>query len=439
MHPLLFALLLQSDRWTVDRMVEESLRLHPQMASAQAALVSSQQQLLEAQRAWWPSFSVDNPINAAPDVRCLPSLRTDQVGTAETVTCSRSTVHNLSQTGPDGITFRWDLRMGWLIYGLGPLRNVADEGLKISEARLEATRLDLAVAIRRTYWSVQLFRALRGMVTGARVRLEEAISKIKGKPTDRLRLDVQVSNVDTRIEDANKGERIAMASLRVLVPGDNLSVEGELKPVELADHPLSYYVDAARTHRPESQMLLHGTRAAGFYRDFLRLQLLPQVVLLGGVAGLVKTTTADDTGLPYLNHPFADHGYAGGLLVHWDLDFQNKLPRLRRSWEDWQAARAGAGAAEAGIALEVMQAYETLAETRERMQILAKGDQAAQRWLAIAQERYEKKKGDAREFTDALLGWFDSHGNYLQAIFDYDSAVAQISRTTGLEMFGGKP
>ena len=435
MHALLFALLLQSDRWTLDRMVEESLRHHPQIESAQAAVVSSQEQLLEAQRAVWPSFSIESTINPASDVRCPPVP-----DPATSLLCAASNVHNLAQTAPDGATFRWDLRLGWLIYGLGPLREVADEGLKVSEARLSATRLDLAVAVRRAYWSIQLFRAVRGMVSGARTRLQDAIGKIKGKPTDRLRLDVQVSNVDTRIEDANKGERIAMASLRVLVPdAADLTVEGELSPIDLPDHPLAYYVDAARTHRPESQMLLHGTRAARFYRDFLRLQLLPQVVLIGGVAGLVKTTTDDDTGSPYLNHPFANRGYAGGLIVHWDLDFQNKLPRLRRSWEDWQAALAGAGAAEAGIALEVMQAYETLAETRERMQILAKGDQAAHRWLEIAQERYETKKGDAREFTDALLGWFDSHGNYLQAIFDYDTAVAQLGRTTGLAMFGGQP
>jgi outer membrane protein TolC len=186
-------------------------------------------------------------------------------------------------------------------------------------------------------------------------------------------------------------------------------------------------------------MLVHGTRAARYYIDFLRWQIAPQVILLGGVSGQIKNTDDIDTGSPYLNHPYADHGYAGGLVVHWDLDFQTKLPRLRRSWQDWEAARAGAGAAEAGIALEVMQAFETVAETRQRMEILDKGNKAATRWLEIAQEKFQKQKADAREFTDALLGWFDSHGSYLQAIFDYDTAVAQLGRTTGLDLFGEKP
>ena len=435
MHPLVLALaLLQTDRWTLDRMVDQALRSHPQVAQAEAALVSSREQLVEAQRAWWPSFSIESSLNPALDVQCR-----DAGSPAGNLICANSNVRNFQQVGPDGMLGRWDLRMGYLLYGLGPLRDVAEEGLHVSEARLDAAKLDLAVGIRRGYWSVQLFRALRGMVTGARKRLEDAISHIKfGKPTDRLRLDVQVSNVDTRIEDANKGERIALASLRVLVPGENPTVEGELAPVELADRPLSYYVDAARTHRPESKMLAHGTRAAKFYRDFVRLSMAPQVVLLGGVSGLVKNTDDQDTGSPYLSHPYADHGYAGGLVVHWDLDFQNKLPRLRRAWEDWQAARAGAGAAEAGIALEVMQAYETVSETRQRMEILSKGNQASTRWLEIAQDKFENKKGDAREFTDALLGWFDSHGSYLQAIFDFNGAVAQLERTTGLDLFGGK-
>src|SRR5262249_29169024 len=122
---------------------------------------------------------------------------------------------------------------------------------------------------------------------------------------------------------------------------------------------------------------------------------------------------------------------------HWELDFQARLPRLRRAWQDWEAARAGASAAEAGIVLEGTSAYETVAETRERLRILEQADKASARWLDLASARFGKREADARELTDALLGWFDTHGNYLQAIFDFDAAAAQLGRTTGLDTIGG--
>ena len=433
---------LQSDRWTLDRLVDEALRANPQIAGFEASLEASRQQLVEAQRAWWPSFSVEDSTQPAPNINCGPGF-----GPAGPYVCADSNVHNIQQAAPDGALTRLELHMGLLLYGLGPLTDAARQGVAVAEARVAATRQDIAVQVRRAFWSVQLFRALHEMVVSARSRVEEALARMdemlkqkKAKPTDRLRLVVQIANSDTRIADAEKGEKLSMAALRVLVPTarNTLTVEGALAPVDLPERPLAFYVDAARVHRPESQMLVHGTRAARYYVNFVREQLAPAVLVLGSINGLVETTTQQDVPPPYVNHPYAEHGYGGGLLVHWELDFQTRLPRLRRAWQDYESARAGAGAAEAGIALEVTQAYETVAETHERMRILQEGDKSATRWLELAQAKFEKRQADAREFTDALLGFFASHGDYLQAIFDYDAAVAQLGRTTGMDLLGGK-
>jgi outer membrane protein TolC len=431
---------LQNDRWTLDRLVDEALRGNPQVTQFEALLESSRQQLTEAARAWWPNFSVEDSTAPALDIHCADTVPGLNV-------CANSNVRNISQTAPDGALTRLELRMGQLVYGLGPVKSAAQEGVAVSEARLTGIKQDIVVQVRRSYWSVQLFRALHDMVASARTRVEEAIARWdemvkqkKAKPTDRLRLEVQVGLVDTRILDVEKGEKLSMAALRVLVPTakDTVTVEGELAPIDLPERPLAFYVEAARVHRPESLMLVHGIRAARYNVDIVRTQMLPSVLLLGSISALVKTTQADDIAAPYTNHPYAEHGYGGGLLLHWELDFQTKLPRLRRAWQDWESARAGAGAAEAGIALEVAQAYETVAETRERMRILQDGDKSASRWLELAQAKFEKRQADAREFTDALLGWFGSHGDYLQAIFDYDAAVAQLGRTTGMDLVGGK-
>src|SRR5262249_28221424 len=162
------------------------------------------QQLTEAARAWWPNFSVEDSTMPSSDVHCYPGP--DAVSG---FVCANSNVHNLSQTGPDGALTRVELRMAQLLYGLGPVKDAAQQGVAVSEARLAAIKQDIALQVRKSYWSVQLFRALHGMVAGARTRIEQAIARMdemiekqkKAKPTDRLRLVVQVTNVDTRIAD----------------------------------------------------------------------------------------------------------------------------------------------------------------------------------------------------------------------------------------------
>src|SRR5262249_46143482 len=108
---------LQNDRWTLDRLVDEALRANPQVTQSEAALESSRQQLSEAARAWWPSFSVEDSQTPAPDIRC-------NLGAGvEPILCAGGSVHNIQQTGPDGFATRLELRMAWLFYGLGPLKD----------------------------------------------------------------------------------------------------------------------------------------------------------------------------------------------------------------------------------------------------------------------------------------------------------------------------
>jgi outer membrane protein TolC len=178
---------------------------------------------------------------------------------------------------------------------------------------------------------------------------------------------------------------------------------------------------------------LEAAAGAGAPVDLSATALLPNVALVGSFFGLVTTTQDDQADSPYLLHPYGEHGYGGGLFLRWEADYQLKLPRLRRARADYRSAVAMGDVALAAIALEVTVAYETVAETRQKMNVLHEGDKYATKWLDLAKKRFEERKADAREFTDALVAYFDAHGNYLQAIFDYDSAVAWLGRTVGAE------
>jgi outer membrane protein TolC len=212
-----------------------------------------------------------------------------------------------------------------------------------------------------------------------------------------------------------------------------------LAAISLPEQPLGHYLDVARNHRPELAMLRMGLRAAKANVEVQRANLLPDIALVGSIFGLAKTTENDEAASPYMNHPFASHGYGGGLYLKWGLDLHLKMPRYARAQAEYDAAIAAGAAAEDGMTLEIQSAHATLVEATAKMGILKKGERAARSWLTAVAQNFAIGTAEASEFTDALVAYFEAHGRYLQAIYDYNMAVAQLGRAIGVDLGAGTP
>jgi outer membrane protein TolC len=184
-------------------------------------------------------------------------------------------------------------------------------------------------------------------------------------------------------------------------------------------------------------MVYAGLAAARANLEINKSNLYPDIVLVGAVYGLWKTTDNDDPTSPYMLHPFAGYGYGGGLFIRWGLDLHLKIPRYLRARDDLAAAVQSGRAAEDGMGLEVVQAYESVIEAKRRITLINHGEKAAHSWLTAVAQNFAIGTAETRDFQDALLAYFDNHGRYLQAIFDFNVAVAQLGRVCGCEL--GRP
>jgi len=426
--------------WTLERLVAEGERTHASVIAAEKGLASAQQLLKEAQRAWWPNASVEGVVAPSVDIRCADDKNQPSPFCLTTL----NDIHNPVQAFPTGALTRWELRLAFPLYTFGKLdgaKNAAAQGVLTGESRVVAARLDIAVAIKRTYYGIKIARELIEMIRDGRDKLTDAIKQIekdveKGKATeaDRLRLRVVETVVDARSLEAVKGERLAIAALHTLVPttSEKLDIDDEpIQPVDLPERPVSFYIDAARQHRPEAQMVRFGEAAARTNVDINRANLFPDILLVGSVFGLWKTTEDDDPASPYMNHPFASYGYGGGLVVRWGLDFHLKIPRLLRARDDYEAARAGGDAAQGWMSLDVVNAYESVREAKDRMAILYRGEKAAHSWLTAIAQNFAIGTAEARDFNDALVAYFEAHGRWLQSIYDFNVAVVSLERAVG--------
>ncbi|HJZ88178.1 MAG TPA: TolC family protein [Polyangia bacterium] len=423
--------------YTLERLIAEGQRTHGTVVGAQHGVESARQLLTEAQRAWWPNFSVEGLVAPSVDVHCA------------TPQCLEGDIRNPTQVYPTGVLSRWELRMGFPIYTFGKFSNAtkaAEQGLYSSESRLEAARQEIAINVKRAYYGVKVARELLDMIKEGRDKLEDAIKEVEedlekgkssGSETDRLRLRVAETLVDARTLEARKAETLALAGLRALAPSvpQRFDIDPEpIEPVTLPERPPAFYIEAARRHRPEAQMVRFGRDAARANLEINKSNFYPDIVLGASLFGLWKTTDDDDPLSPYMLHPFASYGYGGGLFVRWGLDLHLKIPRYLRAREDYEGALAFGQAADDGMALEVTTAYESVTESRSRLALFERGEKTAHSWLTAIAQNYAIGTAEAREFNDALLAYFEAKSRYIQAIFDFNMSVAWLHRVVGVDV-----
>src|SRR5262249_5583849 len=144
--------------------------------------------------------------------------------------CLTANVTIPTQAYPTGVLAHWELKLNAPIYTFGKLgaaREVADRSLAINEHRIDATRMDLAQQVARSYYGLKVARELGDMIREGREHLVDAIKQVedeleKGKgnavETDRLRLKVAEATLDSRALEVTKAEKLTLAALRVLAP-----------------------------------------------------------------------------------------------------------------------------------------------------------------------------------------------------------------------------
>src|SRR5262249_21801980 len=142
----------------------------------------------------------------------------------------------------------------------------------------------------RAYWGVKAARAASATLTEGRDRVKEWVDKVdreieKGKAgyteQDLLRLKVGLDNVELGLLEVKRAERGALAALRTVSVDQNADVDdSELDIVEVLEHPLDYYEDAARLHRPEARLLEAAGVAVHAQRSLRLSELLPDIGLV---------------------------------------------------------------------------------------------------------------------------------------------------------------
>jgi len=82
----------------------------------------------------------------------------------------------------------------------------------------------------------------------------------------------------------------------------------------------------------------------------------------------------------------------------------------------------------------VEKAYTEMREAEQRLKTVQKGEKAARQWIAAIMQNISVGLAETKDFSDALLAFFQARVRCLQGLYDHNIAVASLTRVSGVDV-----
>jgi outer membrane protein len=441
-------------RYSLRELIAKVSRDYSGVRAAEASVRASQAQVAQAVRAWAPTGDVSFWITGAPLIRCSDASGfTSPNKTVREQNCIRTNAVDLT-TGnvPDvlpfhGVSLNLSLNLTQPLYTFGKIEAAtatARAGVDAARANFDAARAEVVWNAVRAYWAVKWAKAASDTLaegidklTDWTRRIDEDLSATPPRggysEGDLARLKVALDNAKVVQLDLSRGLLVALTGLRVLTGDEQADVdEAELELIDVAERPMSFWMDAAYTHRPEARLLDASVAAAHGNRRWKLADMLPDLGLVtnANFAFASSVDTPQNAFMSRLNGA----GVTLLLALRTPIDWGIRYGRFEQARAEEVAAVARREQALGGISIEVGKAWADANEARARAEMLNHGAKVSRGWYnAMDQNLRSGLITDGRELVEAARSYFDFRIRYLQAIMDTNIQLAWLRRTSGLE------
>lgn len=398
----------------------------PQIRMAEDRLAQAHAQLDEIKWTPWSQWTMSGGIAVVPEIR----------GSA--VYSPNGDISISSKLGPawrttiEGVVPLWT-------FGKITSSQAAGRGLvEVAVHDIEKTRQLVFHDVRRAFFGLQLAHDARYLLELARSRLQGAIDHAEENDetdeSDLLRMKTYLMEIQARLGEIEKWERIATAGLRFLT-----GVEAP-QPFAIPDEPIAppkrplgdvlVYLAAARNHRPELKQARAGIEARRAQVDFAKARLYPDIGI-GLAFGYSNAPIITDQTNPYVidNANFLRYGI--GVVFRWNLDLLPAAARVRFAEAQLAEMRDTQSFALGGVGVEVETAYATAKDASVREKFYGEAESLSKRWVASVSAAIAIGTKDDKDIIDPLRAFLTNRYNHLQAIMDLDVAISQLSLATG--------
>ena len=403
-------------------------RNYPGLRAAKARIRAAQAQLDEAWVSPFFQSTVTAGVSLAPEVRGSPIYSPDP---------------QLPVDNP------WQPVLGFSIEGVVPLwtfgklpaaRDAARAGIRAAVADRRRVRQQLRYDVRRAYFALQLALDLRQMLDEALPQIRQAAEQLETQladgdedvtEMDRFRMETAIAEIEARDADVARLEAGARAALAVLSDVREFRIpECPIEAVDVELEERDHYTDRAHHDRPEVRMLEAAVRARQASLDFTEAGFFPDLALAYRFGTTYAPGITDQTN-PFVIDQSNYTSISAGLVLRWSLDLWGNAYRVDRQAALLDDTRERSREAHRGIELEVASAYETARAARRQVETWGRGRRAARRWFITASQGRDVGVTETRDLVEAARAYLTARYSHLQAIHDFNGALANLERTSG--------
>ena len=412
----------EAARYSLQQLLDKVAHDYAGVKFAEAVVTSTEAQVSQARRGWAPTGDITVALGPTPNIQCDPAG---------------------NNCGPQWDRWNIALYLGVNLYQ--PIFNFgkvaaataqAQANVDVNKGYLGAAKADVMVNAMRAYWVIKWARASRDTLDEGieklaawTTKIEDDLNASRGNyyEGDLARLKIALDEAKLTRGDIMRVYSYAEAGLKVLTDDEHADVDGEeLEFMDSISRPVSYWIDAARVHRPESKVQDAVLAAAKGYHRLKTAEMAPDLGLQANASYLYA---------PEINAPISKNGSLSLMLtLRTPLDFAVRYGRLQQARSDEKAAAQRRRAAFDNIVLEVDRAHADAEEARARATLLGHAAKISRGWYnSIDQNMSAGLVTDGREFVDAARAYFGYRIRYLQAILDANLTVVALRRVTGID------
>lgn len=414
----------------LDDCIRIALKAAPELGEAQADIDQTAGKLEEARSYRYPQIEVVALFGPAPPARKEELGATDSRFKMSELTWFSSADATLIQP----------------LYTFGKISEnmkAATHGIEVERSRKEQRAHEVAQKVKEYYYGLMLARELKEVVlevqeslAKARVKAQKMLDQDSSgvEESDLFKLDAFSGEVAKYLEEAKKGESLALSALKTRL---NLPISS---PLEISSERLEMdgavtqefdvYVEKARTRRPEFRQISEGLKARAALVEAARANYYPDI-FLGGLLSWAYAEDRDRIRNPYINDKFNHINGGVALGARWKLDFGITGAKISGEQAQYNRLLSTKDFADANIPLQIRKYYLDLKEAENSAVAMKSGYGNAKKWAVTALANFDFGVGPAKEIFEALQAYARMRASYFQSIYNYKIAEANLEYAIG--------
>ncbi len=420
-------------RLTLPQLIAKAVAISPEVGEAKSDLLAARSSLDQVKAAYLPRLESTALIGPAKD--------------AQAPTIVNNTINDPSpglSISSLGIFGRLDITLTQPLYTFGKLSNntkAARYGVAAQQSEVAKTKDDIAYRVSQLYYALVFARLGLSSVKDAQRFFDDEqrrferllqIGSTNVGESDLYMIKAYRAEVEHSLVEAQKGQKLATYALRAMldIPAD--------RPLEVVSEPtekkekenLQSLVTKALAHRPEFEQLQNALNARKYQTAAAESELYPSffIAVLGSLAGAPGREHFDN---PYISDEFnhADIGVVAGL--RWEFDFGIKKAQVSEARANYEKLLYTSRMAKKSIPIQVAEAYEESVEWEKSAVNYRDAAKAARKWVVTALANFDMGLATATNVLLAIEKYGDNQGKYVQALYNYNVAVAKLRYVTG--------